>query len=120
MRNWIAGVARVGPTARFVLVGAAVIGVGAAVLAPGISAAETREFVGSVVKINATKVVVENRMRDKMDFIHSDSTVVEGRRSRWKDIEAKDRVSVTWDVGDKPRRAHRIKVMAPEKSSGDE
>lgn len=123
MRNWIAGIALVaqgGLPARLALVGLTVIAVGGALLGPGVAAAETREFVGSVVKINETKIVVSNRMKDTMDFIRSDATVVTGDKSSWKQIRTQDRVSVSWDVADKPRRAHQVKVMPPDASSGDE
>ena len=117
MRDRIAGVALVGLTA--LVVGIA-IGVGAALVAPGVASAETREFVGKVIKISETKIVVKNRRKDKMDFIQSDSTVVEGDKTRWEDIQASDRVSVTWDVGDKPRKAHQIKVLPPEKDAEEQ
>jgi hypothetical protein len=107
MRKWISGVALVGWISG--------IGLGGALILPGVSAAEGREFVGQVVKISETKIVVENRRKDKMDFIRSDSTVVAGDKSGWKEIREADRVSVTWDVGDKPRTAHHVKVLPPDK-----
>jgi hypothetical protein len=116
MRKWIAGVARVGRVSGIAI--AIVIGLGGALLLPGVAAAEDREFVGTVVKITETKIVVKNRRKDKMDFIRSDSTLVEGDKTGWTDIQAADRVSVTWDVGDKPRKAHQIKVLPPAKDEG--
>jgi hypothetical protein len=116
MRNWIAGVARVRLTA---LVAGIAIGAGGVLVLPAVASAETREFVGKVIKISETKIVVKNRRKDRMDFIQGDSTVVEGDKNRWKDIQARDRVSVTWDIVDKPRQAYQIKVMPPEKDTKD-
>jgi hypothetical protein len=118
MRRWIAGVALVG-LVSWIGIGIGIgIGLGGALILPGVAAAEDREFVGTVVKISETKIVVKNRRKDKMDFIRSDTTVVEGDKTGWTDIQAADRVSVTWDVGDRPRTAHQIKVLPPEKDEG--
>ena len=80
---------------------------------PSVAAAQYREFTGKVDKINKKKLIVDNRMGDKVSFEKIDSTVVEGEKTEWKKVKKNDWVAVSWKMIDKPRKAYKVLVMPP-------
>ncbi len=85
-----------------------------ALLVPAVASAQMREFTGRVDAINAKQIIVDNRMGDKVKFVRVDSTVVEGEKTKWEDIEKKkDWVTIHWKFIDKPRKAYKVIVLPP-------
>ncbi len=90
-----------------------------AVLAPGVASAQMREFTGRIDKVNKKQMIVDNRMGDKVKFVHAkEGTVVEGMKTEWKKLKTKDWVRVSWKFVDKPRKAYKVIVF--EKGDDDE
>ncbi len=87
---------------------------------PGAAAAQMREFVGKVDKIDAKNVIVDNRKGDKVSFSKVAETTVEGTKTTWETIKKDDWVSVSWKMVDKPRKAYKVTVMPPQKEAGEE
>ena len=85
---------------------------------PGAAAAQMREFVGKVDKIDAKKLIVDNRKGDKVSFDKVAETTVEGTKTDWATIKKDDWVSVSWKMMDKPRKAYKITVMPPKEEAG--
>jgi hypothetical protein len=80
-----------------------------------------REFVGKVQKISKKKMIVDNRMGDKVAFESLKDTEVEGQdKKSWKDLKRNDWVSVTWKMSDKPRKAYKVKVLPPKEEAGED
>ncbi len=79
------------------------------------ASAEFREFSGKVTEISSDKLVIDNRQGDRVSFGRSEATTVTGAKKRWQAIEKGDWVSVSWKMVDKPRVAHKVVVMPPEK-----
>jgi hypothetical protein len=78
------------------------------------ASAEYREFTGKVDAIDGRKLVVDNRMGDKLTFERLDATRVSGQEKRgWSDLAPDDWVTVHWKLTDKPRKAHRVDVLPP-------
>ena len=98
---------------------AAVLLVAGVFLAPGDADAQYREFSGEVQKISKNKMIVDNRMGDKVSFNKVDDTVVEGEATSWDEIKKKQWVTVSWKFIDKPRKAYKI-VVEPEKEEEGE
>ena len=104
----------------FVLI--AVVGlVGGALSLPEVSYAQgsMREFTGRIDKIKKKKLIVDNRMGDKVSFVKADETEVKGEKTSWKKLKKGDWVTVSWKFIDKPRKAY-IVVVIPEKSEAGE
>lgn len=87
----------------------------AAVLAaPSLVTAQMREFTGRIDRVNKKKMIVDNRMGDKVSFVPIDSTEVSGEgKEKWKDLKNKDWVTVSWKMLDKPRKAYKVEVLPP-------
>jgi hypothetical protein len=80
---------------------------------PSLAAAQYREFSGKVDKITKSKLIVDNRMGDKVSFVKVDGTVVEGEKTEWEKVKKNDWVTVSWKMIDKPRKAYKVLVMPP-------
>jgi hypothetical protein len=80
---------------------------------PSLASAQTREFTGRIDKVSKTKMIVDNRQGDKVSFVKVDETVVEGEKTDWKSLKAKDWVTVSWKFIDKPRKAYTVVVLPP-------
>ena len=85
---------------------------------PGAASAQMREFVGKVDKIDAKKVIIDNRKGDKVSFDKVAETTVEGTKTDWGAIKKDDWVSVSWKMMDKPRKAYKVNVMPPREEAG--
>jgi hypothetical protein len=85
---------------------------------PGAAAAQMREFAGKIDKIDAKKVIVDNRKGDKVSFDKVGETVVEGEKTDWAALKKNDWVSVSWKMVDKPRKAYKVHVMPPKEEAG--
>ena len=96
----------------------------------GVASAQYREFTGKVDKINKKKLIVDNRMGDKVTFERLKGTEVEdtrseagkkkGKREAWKDLKKEDWVTVQWKMMDKPRKAYKVVVLPPKKEAGED
>jgi hypothetical protein len=84
------------------------------------ASAQTREFSGKIDKIQANKVIIDNRMGDKVAFNRVDETVVEGEKTKWDDLKKDDWVIVHWKFIDKPRKAYKVVVTPPKEEAGEE
>ena len=80
---------------------------------PSVAVAQYREFTGKVDKISKKKLIVDNRMGDKVSFEKVDETVVEGEKTDWEKVKKNDWVAVSWKMIDKPRKAYKVLVMPP-------
>jgi hypothetical protein len=110
---------------RRIVVIAGVIAAFALLTAPSLVSAQMREFSGRIDRISKKKMIVDNRMGDKVSFVPADPTEVEDTRSdkdkgdkpkkSWKDLKKKDWVKVSWKFIDKPRKAYKIVVVPPRK-----
>ena len=96
----------------------------------GVASAQYREFTGKVDKISKKKLIVDNRMGDKVTFDRLKGTEIEdtrsaegrkkGKREGWKDLKKNDWVTVHWKMMDKPRKAYKIIVLPPKKEAGED
>jgi len=85
------------------------------------SAQSYREFSGKIDKINKKKMIVDNRMGDKVTFERLKQTEVSGEeKSKWKDLKKEDWVTVSWKMMDKPRKAYKIEVLPPKEEAGED
>lgn len=84
------------------------------------ASAQMREFTGQVDKIQEKKVIVDNRKGDKVSFMKLDETVVEGEKTKWEDVKAKDWVTVHWKFVDNPRKAYKLVVLPPQQEAGED
>jgi hypothetical protein len=88
---------------------------------PALASAQYREFTGRIDKVDANKLIVDNRKGDKVSFNRVDDTAVtlqegakvEGKRDAWEDLKKDDWVTVSWKFVDKPRKAYKVQVLAP-------
>jgi hypothetical protein len=87
----------------------------AVLLAPSLATAQKmREFTGRIDRVNKKKMIVDNRMGDKVSFVPIETTEVSGEgKEKWKDLKQKDWVTVSWKMVDKPRKAYKIEVLPP-------
>lgn len=103
----------------FVLV--AVVGlVGAALAVPDVAQAQMREFTGRIDKIKKKKLIVDNRMGDKVSFVKVDETEVKGEKESWKKLKKGDWVTVSWKFVDKPRKAYVVVVLPDKEEAGED
>jgi hypothetical protein len=92
----------------------------------GAASAQYREFTGKVDKINKKKMIVDNRMGDKVTFERLKETKVEDTsgggkaKEKWKDLKNDDWVTVKWKMMDKPRKAYEVIVLPPKKEEGED
>jgi len=96
----------------------------------GVASAQYREFTGRVDKINKKKLIVDNRMGDKVTFERLKGTTIEdtrgdagdkkGTRESWNDLKKEDWVTVHWKMMDKPRKAYKIIVLPPKMEAGED
>jgi hypothetical protein len=89
----------------------ALVSLVAPVAMPGAAEAQMREFTGKIDKIDAKKLIVDNRKGDKVSFDKVADTVVEGEKTTWEALKKDDWVSVSWKMIDKPRKAYKVNVM---------
>jgi len=86
--------------------------------------AQYREFSGEINKVKhgkKGKLIVDNRMGDKVSFIRVDSTEVSGQgKSKWDELKRGDWVTVYWKMMDKPRKAYKIEVKPKPKEPGED
>lgn len=87
---------------------------------PGAATAQMREFVGKIDKVDAKKLIVDNRKGDKVSFDKVEETTVEGEKTDWAALKKEDWVSVSWKMMDKPRKAYKINVMPPKEEAGED
>jgi hypothetical protein len=81
--------------------------------------AQEREFTGRIDSVSNRKMIVDNRMGDKLSFDRVDECVVEGEgKTAWDDLKKGDWVTVTWKLMDNPRKAYRV-VAQPPRSEDD-
>ncbi len=83
------------------------------------ASAQYREFSGKVDKVSNKKLLVDNRKGDKVSFVKTEDTAVEGEKTEWKAIKKDDWVSVSWKMMDKPRVAYKVVVMPPKEEAGE-
>jgi hypothetical protein len=90
----------------------------------GAASAQYREFTGQINKINGKKMIVDNRMGDKVTFDKIDTTAVEdkhkGDKKSWDDLKKDDWVTVEWKMMDKPRKAYKVIVVPPKDEKAED
>jgi len=85
------------------------------------ASAQYREFNGKVDNVNAKKLIVDNRMGDKVSFDKTDEVTVEGQgKTTWEDLKKGDWVTVSWKFMDKPRKAYKVLVQPPKEEEGED
>ena len=112
---------------RRLIVAAAAVFLATAFLTPGLASAQMREFTGRIDKVSKKKMIVDNRMGDKVSFVPIDTTeVVDSRpdagdeaKSSWKDLKKKDWVKVSWKFVDKPRKAYKVEVVPAQREEDE-
>lgn len=87
---------------------------------PTVAFAQYREFSGKVDKINKKKLILDNRMGDKLTFNKIDKTTVEGTKTSWEEVKKGDWATVSWKMMDKPRKAYKVIVQPPREEAGGE
>jgi len=70
-----------------------------------------RDFSGRISAVSASSLVVDNRSGDELRFVPADKVVVSGRKQSWSALAKGDDVSVSWKIGDSPRKAYRVVVL---------
>ena len=98
----------------------ALVLVAAPLMAPGAAFAQYREFAGKIDKINKKKLIVDNRMGDKLTFNKTGETEVTGEKEEWEKLKKGDWVSVSWKMMDKPRKAYIVSVQPPRDEAGED
>ena len=102
------------------LIGIALAGLIATGL-PIAASAQYREFSGRIDQISKKKMIVDNRMGDKVSFVPGTPSEVSGHgRTEWKKLKKNDWVTVSWKMVDKPRIAYKVKVLPPRKQAGED
>ena len=88
---------------------------------PLATSAQFREFTGRIDRIDERKMIVDNRMGDKVSFVPAERTAVDGQgKKSWQSLKKSDWVSVSWKMVDKPRVAYKVKVLPPKNEAGDD
>ena len=88
---------------------------------PSLVSAQMREFTGRIDRISKTKMIVDNRMGDKVSFVKIDTTEVSGEgKSEWKDLKKGSWVTVSWKFVDKPRKAYKVRVLPDKEEAGED
>ena len=105
---------------RRVFVGIALVGLIALAL-PLAASGQYREFNGRIDQISKKKMIVDNRMGDKVSFVPGSPSKVTGEgRTAWSNLKRNDWVTVSWKMVDKPRVAYVVKVLPPVKEAGED
>ena len=79
------------------IIAAACLAIAAAIALPSLATAQMREFTGRIDRVSKKKMIVDNRMGDKVSFVHEKGeTEVEGTKTEWKKLKKKDWVVVSW------------------------
>ena len=81
--------------------------------AAALAQAQLREFTGQIADVDGSRIVVDNRMEDRVSFVRVDETVVQGQRSAWSELKRKDWVTISWKFVDKPKKAYVVRVLPP-------
>jgi hypothetical protein len=84
------------------------------------ASAQMREFTGMVNKIDNKKIIVDNRMGDKVSFNKLDDTEVVGEKTAWDAVKKDDWVTIYWKFVDKPRKAYKVEVLPPRNEAGED
>jgi hypothetical protein len=87
---------------------------------PAAASAQYREFSGRIDRISDEKVIVDNRMGDKVTFMKVKETVVQGEKDSWGKLKKDDWVTVSWKMMDKPRKAYIVKVTPAKEEAGED
>ena len=87
---------------------------------PAAAGGPYREFSGRVDRISKEKLIVDNRMGDKVTFLKVDETVVQGEKDTWKNLKKEDWVTVSWKMIDKPRVAYKVHVLPERTEAGED
>ena len=86
----------------------------AALVVPTLATAQMREFSGRIDRVSKKKMIVDNRMGDKVSFVPADDVEVTGEeKTEWKHLKKGDWVTVSWKFVDKPRKAYKVAVQPP-------
>ena len=86
----------------------------ALLLGSSLAEAQMREFTGRIDRVSKKRMIVDNRMGDKVSFVPAENTEVTGEgKTEWKELKKKDWVTVSWKFIDKPRKAYKIQVLPP-------
>ena len=72
---------------------------------------QLREFTGQIDEVDEGRIIVDNRMDDRMTFVLVEETVVRGRHSAWSQLERKDWVTISWKFVDRPKKAYVVRVL---------
>jgi hypothetical protein len=95
--------------------------VAALLLAPGLASAQLRDFEGKVDSISDANIIVDNRKGDKITFVKTGETTVEGKATAWDGVKKGDWVAVASKMLEKPRKAYKVTVKdAPADGAVDE
>jgi hypothetical protein len=92
----------------------------------GVASAQYREFSGQINKINKQKLIVDNRMGDKVTFERLKETAIEDTsggdkpKTEWKDLKKDDWVTIHWKMVDKPRKAYKVIVLPDKEEAGED
>jgi hypothetical protein len=86
----------------------------ALLLGSSLAQAQMREFTGRIDRVSKKRMIVDNRMGDKVSFVPAEKTEVIGEgKTEWKELKKKDWVTVSWKFVDKPRKAYKVQVLPP-------
>ena len=86
----------------------------ALLLGSSLAQAQMREFTGRIDRVSKKRMIVDNRMGDKVSFVPAEKTEVTGEgKTEWKELKKKDWVTVSWKFVDKPRKAYKVQVLPP-------
>ncbi len=87
---------------------------------PGLVHAQLRDFEGKVDSVNEKQIIVDNRKGDKLTFVKTEETTVEGTKKAWTDIKKNDWVAVSSKMLEKPRKAYKVVVKPAPAEAGVE
>jgi hypothetical protein len=98
----------------------------AASVVPDVATAQYREYTGRIDKIDAKKMIVDDRRGEKITFLKVDGasiSVQEGfqptdKKEGWDDLKKGDWVMVSWKMEPGTRKAYQIKVLPPKEEAG--
>jgi len=83
--------------------------------------AQYREFSGMIQKVDGRKIIVDNRMGDKVKFMKPDEVEVSGEgKESWDALEKGNWVTVSWKFVDKPRKAYKVHVTPPPEEEAED
>lgn len=91
-----------------------------------VASAQYREFTGKIQRINRGKMIVDNRMGDKVTFHRLKETKIDDtsgedrEKQSWDDLKSDDWVTVKWKMIDKPRKAYEVIVLPEKEEPGED